>query len=73
MLTRLTSAPSVAVRGKNSSIPPSTSTAPSMISYGWELPTCSHSTDAGLSSPYGRRSACSGGAGICVGMTFATP
>jgi hypothetical protein len=29
--------PSVAVRGKNRSSPPSTSTEPSIISYGWEL------------------------------------
>jgi hypothetical protein len=51
ILSRLTSAPSVAVRGKNSSSPPSTSAAPSMISYGCEMPTCSHSSDAELVPP----------------------
>ena len=73
MLASPSSVPRGAVRGRNISNPASTSTAPRVISYGCELPTCSHSTEAGLKSPKDRSSADGGGDGIWVGTSLANP
>src|SRR6476659_6963763 len=73
MFASVTSAPNIVVRGKSRRMPPITSATPVKISYAVDAPIDTHRRPCNDRLPTGWSSVVSGGAGICVGITFAMP